>query len=254
MKLRRLLLGISLLFLCSGTLLSSQERDEQVALVVGFGDGSYLVRCVPWMEGMTGLDLLYASGLQISEDRGLVCKIGPEGCDYPKERCICSSSYWNYWHWQDGAWRYSGVGAGGYLLHPGDVDGWAWGGAGTVPPTIAPDEIFAPERVAPGIPRVEVVNGDLLACVNFKGDVNGNARIEGHCVRVDEAGSQVSCSLDRQESRFCGTLVPEINQGVYRITFSILDPDGVRGSSEWTLLFTMTSPVYIFCPFISNGN
>lgn len=35
--------------------------------------------------------------------------------------------YWVYWHYTDGSWHYSGVGASGYRVPDGGVEGWRFG-------------------------------------------------------------------------------------------------------------------------------
>src|SRR5204863_3482018 len=62
---------------------------------------------------------------------GEICKIGPDGCDFPAQPCACQSYgqggvYWSYHHLKDGKWQSSSMGASSYKVHDGDVDGWAW--------------------------------------------------------------------------------------------------------------------------------
>jgi hypothetical protein len=82
----------------------------------------------------------------------LVCKLGPDGCDYPGEPCVCESYgpggvYWSYHHLRDGVWKSSAQGASSYRVRPGEVDGWAWS-AGKPPPVFTFDQLCA-AQVAP---------------------------------------------------------------------------------------------------------
>lgn len=92
------------------------------------------------------MDALVKTGLElrVGNSGGLgawICKIGPDGCDYPEEHCVCQSFgpggvYWTYHHLKEGKWRTSTVGAGSYRVKDGDVEGWAWSTGN--PPTLVP--------------------------------------------------------------------------------------------------------------------
>lgn len=127
---------------------AAAQTQGRVALIVQFGEGSHITRCVSFSEdSITGLEVLTRSGLQVSLWGGAVCRIEQEGCDYPAEPCFCqckgsSCQYWSYWHWQDGeasssagrgGWTYAQVGAGDHRVHDGDVEAWLWGDAQTPP-------------------------------------------------------------------------------------------------------------------------
>jgi len=135
------------------------DGPSRVGLVVRFGDGSVFTKCVEFEEDqISGLEVLLRSGLRvIYQQSGLgaaVCKIEDDGCDYPSEPCFCKCPggpncvYWSYWHLKEGKWQYSPVGAGGYFVRDGDVEGWAWGpgtaGSGLEPPVIDFNSICAP--------------------------------------------------------------------------------------------------------------
>jgi hypothetical protein len=125
------------------------QSPNRVGLVVRFGGGSVITRCVEFGEQeISGYDVLMRSGLDVVAyfDSGLgaaICAIEGTGC--PLENCLtCATpNYWSYWHLVGGAWTYSPVGASGYKVHNGDVEGWSWE-AGQSPPIIAFDEICAP--------------------------------------------------------------------------------------------------------------
>ncbi len=144
-----------LLFLIASLLLfatpvAAQEQNR-AGLVIVHGDGSVVTQCIAFAEeSISGAELLARSGLDLSlEASGMgatICRIDGEGCDFPAETCFCQCQgspciYWSYWRLNDGAWRYSNLGAGNTTLRHGDVDGWRWG-AGTV------DKAEAPPRVA----------------------------------------------------------------------------------------------------------
>ena len=125
------------------SLSQAQSSENRAGLVIQFPDGTTNAYCLAFEgDAITGLDLLLKTGLEVKvEAQGLgalVCQIGPTGCDYPAQPCVCQSYgpggvYWSYHHLKDGRWRSSTQGAGIYKVRPGDVEGWAWSG-GTPPP------------------------------------------------------------------------------------------------------------------------
>lgn len=129
---------------------SGQAPENRAGLVIQFGDGRVATYCVRFGEpSITGLELLNRSGLRpVAEVGGLgsaVCSIDGQGCAYPAQSCFCqcqgaACAYWNYLHLIDGAWRYSPVGASGYSVTDGAVDGWAWGDQ-AAPPVYTLDQI-----------------------------------------------------------------------------------------------------------------
>ena len=143
---------------------------HHAGLVIRFGDGSVYTRCVDLGEDgqATGEEVLRAAGdLTIVADYsyGLgaaVCKINHEGCNFPAEHCFCKCMmsnpdepcvYWSYWHWIDGQWQYSQLGASSYTVRAGAVEGWQWGAGTTMsamqPPAIPFDAICVPPTVTP---------------------------------------------------------------------------------------------------------
>ena len=128
------------------------QQSNRVGLVVVHGDGSTITRCVEFGESeISGYDVLTRSGLDIvaSFDPSMgaaICAIDGEGC--PADNCFCqcqggSCVYWAYYHLVNGAWQYSQIGASGYKVHNGDVEGWSWRSDGP-PPAIPFDQICAP--------------------------------------------------------------------------------------------------------------
>jgi len=139
------------------------QAESRAALIVQFGDGSYVTRCVSFAgDSISGLELLTRSGLPAALWGGAVCRIQDEGCDYPVQPCFCqckgsSCQYWSYWHWRpdsvssspgSGAWAYSQIGSGDYPVRHGDIDAWLWGNAQTSPVELSFGAICGPSDVA----------------------------------------------------------------------------------------------------------
>ena len=87
---------------------------------------------------------------------GAVCSIAGSGCAFPTQDCFCkcqglTCEYWAYYHWV-GGWQYSQVGAGGYTVTDGAVEGWSWGAgnfsSGVEPPAVAFNDVCAPPATA----------------------------------------------------------------------------------------------------------
>jgi hypothetical protein len=122
------------------------QETNRVGLVVRFGDGSAITRCVEFSEsGITGYDVLTRSRLAVvaAFDSGMgaaVCAIEGTGCSV--EECLTCSypNYWSYWHLNTGSWVYSPAGASAHRVHNGDVEGWSWG-VGEPPPVVPFDQI-----------------------------------------------------------------------------------------------------------------
>ncbi len=128
------------------------QSPNRVGLVVQFGDGRTITRCVEFTEAeISGYDVLARSGLSViaSASSGIgtaICQIEGEGC--PAENCFCkcrgaTCTYWSYWHLDGAAWRYSNLGASNYRVGNGQVEGWRWGNE-SPPPVIPFDQICAP--------------------------------------------------------------------------------------------------------------
>ncbi|MGC8780604.1 MAG: hypothetical protein ACP5UQ_07035 [Anaerolineae bacterium] len=134
----------------------AQEGPQRAALVVRFADGTVETRCVSFTgPGISGAELLDRAGLSVvinynSGMGGAVCSIQGQGCAFPREDCFCkcqgaACEYWAYYHWQDGRWVYSDVGASNFQVTDGAIEGWSWGkgnfSSGTEPPPVRFDEI-----------------------------------------------------------------------------------------------------------------
>jgi hypothetical protein len=136
------------------------QSPNRVGLVVQFGDGTTITRCVEFTEDeINGYDVLTRSGLSViaSVSSGIgtaICKIEGDGC--PAENCFCKCQgatcvYWSYWHLDGAAWRYSNLGASNYKVGPGQVEGWHWGTEAS-PPVIPFDQICAPPATPTPLP------------------------------------------------------------------------------------------------------
>ncbi|MCZ7575368.1 MAG: hypothetical protein M5U01_43005 [Ardenticatenaceae bacterium] len=116
----------------------AQTPANRVGLVVRQGDGRVLTACVEFNEPtISGTEVLLRAGLPATIDvqrGGTICSINGEGCQFPAQNCFCqcetlgaACTYWAYHHLEDNHWVYSQIGASGYQVQPGTVEGWAWG-------------------------------------------------------------------------------------------------------------------------------
>jgi hypothetical protein len=150
------MLLLALLALSWAAVTGAQGGDNRAALVIRYEDGSVETRCVAFSEPqITGEDLLQRSGLTAVMDYnaltgGAVCGIKGLGCSVQDCFCRCQGTdcqYWAYYHWVDGGWQYSQLGASSYQVKNGALEGWSWGpgnfSSGTEPPVVMFEEICA---------------------------------------------------------------------------------------------------------------
>ncbi|MBN1888108.1 MAG: hypothetical protein JW850_08965 [Thermoflexales bacterium] len=149
-------LATMVLLASSGVQIGHAQANNRVALVVQFGDGSTVTRCIEFSEAeIGGHDALARSGLAIVADYTnlgtAICKIEGTGC--PASDCLtCAApSYWSYWHLQGGGWVYAQQGSSSYRLHDGDVEGWSWG-TGAPPPILAFEQVCVPPLPPTDVP------------------------------------------------------------------------------------------------------
>ncbi len=154
MKLWRTILILLVMTLLSGAV-NAQSPVNRAGVVVRFGNGKVVTACVTFNEPtISGLDLLERSGLPVISQQSsigaAVCKIGRDGCDYPATSCFCARDqgrvvYWAFYRRENGAWRYSNLGASNVLVNDGDLHGWAWGpgdaSSGAVPPDLELNDV-----------------------------------------------------------------------------------------------------------------
>ena len=154
------LILIPILLLVTGILcvqpVAAQGGGNRAALIVRDGDGSVQTKCISFSEPtISGKELLQRSGMTVVINPnlgsgGAVCSINGYGCAYPTADCFCKCQgakceYWAYYHWVGGAWQYSQVGATGYQVQNGALEGWSWGqgnfSSGTIPATVKFEDI-----------------------------------------------------------------------------------------------------------------
>ena len=105
---------------------------SSAAVVVDLGDGATAVRWVDFDQPLSGLEVLEASGLEVTVAESsfgpAVCAIEGVGC--PVDNCFCSPDlYWNYGYWDGSAWQTYPVGANDSIVEAnGTIEGWRWGG------------------------------------------------------------------------------------------------------------------------------
>jgi hypothetical protein len=106
-----------------------QARQPAADLVVDFDDGRVAVSRHVLDTPVTGMDLLKASGLEITRSGGAICAIEGRGC--PADDCFCyPDRFWAYFHLgADGSWTFSQEGAADHDVGAGDVEGWVWSGS-----------------------------------------------------------------------------------------------------------------------------
>jgi hypothetical protein len=109
----------------------SQQSQNQVGLVVQFGDGRIETDCVKFEEEkITGYQVFERSKFDVipsffSAEGWAICKIEENGCS--ADNCFCDPKlFWSYWSLMDGAWLYSVKGASNFYVYDGDVQGWRW--------------------------------------------------------------------------------------------------------------------------------
>ena len=222
--------------------------QNHAGLVVRLQNGYYVARHVSFSEpSISGMELLQRSGLEVVDKDGLVCKIGPLGCLYPGEPCICQREYWTYWHWGGSQWTFSGVGATGYTVEPDAIDGWSWG-TGEAPPEIEADAIFDARRIMPGVPRVTSDDGAIAVEVEYQGDENSNASVIARYRGSGDPWSSQPVTLTRGAAEYWGYVAEGLDSGTYGISLDYVDPDGVTGSATWVITTSMQIPCRLYVP------
>jgi len=136
---------------------AAADDPNRAVLIVAHGDGHLTTHCISFGEGeISGAEVLRRSGLSVrfTEYLGFgagVCAIDGEGCPLEHEDCFCQCkgtpcSYWSYWHWCDGRWFYSQVGASSYNVHDGGIEGWIWGDGQSPPPLVPFEQVCVPTQ------------------------------------------------------------------------------------------------------------
>lgn len=166
MQLRHYVVTVVSLIALGASLLASvapghaQSLPHRAGLLVQYADGSAEKRCVEFEEPeITGYELLRRSGLPLVIAPGsfgaAVCKIGPEGCNYPSQSCFCQCEdmnatcvYWISFVQAGGEWKYATLGASSTKVKDGDMQAWVWAagkaeGATVTPPATTFDDVCA---------------------------------------------------------------------------------------------------------------
>jgi hypothetical protein len=119
-----------------------ESQPGTALLVVQYSPSDRMVRSIDATQPITGLAALEATGLNLVignfGDAGqAVCGIEGTGC--PADNCFCSSKFWSYETWSDGAWQPYPSGPAGIEVKPGSIEGWHWTefGTDTLPPAPA---------------------------------------------------------------------------------------------------------------------
>jgi hypothetical protein len=155
-----LLAGLLTALLAVALVPAAAQSPRHAALIVDFGDGRVVVRVVAFSgDTISGVELLQQSGLDVAVLVNLgggaaLCAVEGVGCAPTPQECFCQCRgtpcrYWSYFHLQDGAWVYAGMGAANHSLAAGDVDGWVWGDGSTPPPLLTWEQIWAASAPAP---------------------------------------------------------------------------------------------------------
>jgi hypothetical protein len=143
--------------------LAAQPAPQRAGLVVQYADGTVETHCVRFSEPqISGLALLERAEVpMITQGSPLgtaVCKIGPDGCDFPSEPCFCAQDgmravYWSLHIREGDAWTYANRGAADVAVTDGTIHGWAWGtgdsSVGAQPPLLDLATICGPVAEAP---------------------------------------------------------------------------------------------------------
>ena len=253
--LRKCLIGTLALLLLVQSGLAQSTTESEAAVVISFGEDRVIVRRVAFSgESITGLELFQRSGLDLATNQGMICRIAGVGC--PAENCWCQCDlakppcvYWRYFHLQEGQWRYSGLGAGQYLVKPGGVDGWAWGDNSARLPAVEPGALFDPQRLGPGLPQVRLDQGNLDVEVDFQGDANHNAAVSAQFRRLGD-GWSAEIPLERDEGRYRGRLAVALWPGRYEVRLTYRDADGVNGSSSWLVSLSTPGATELYVPLV----
>jgi hypothetical protein len=132
---------------------------HRAGLVIEHAGGRLVTRCVTFMEAqISGLALIQRSGISYqAQPYGsmgeAICQLDGEPSPVPAN-CLGSGPYWQYLHRAGMRWVPSQLGASGWMLHDGDLDGWHYtDGAGPPLPALTVDQVCAPPpRPATSVP------------------------------------------------------------------------------------------------------
>ncbi len=123
---------------------------HRAGLVIEHAGGRLVTRCVTFMEDqISGFQLVQRSGISYqAQSYGsmgeAICQLDGEPSPVPAN-CLGTGPYWQYLHRAGTRWVPSQLGASGWTLHDGDMDGWHYtDGAGQTPPALTVEQVCAP--------------------------------------------------------------------------------------------------------------
>jgi hypothetical protein len=126
---------------------------------------------------------------------GAVCAIDGVGNEATQSACLVGpdGAYWAYFHSVGGAgsWSYSAAGAGSFILHGGDVDGWRYG-TGQKP---AASPVFCDYVSCPAPPPATAAPG-RSGSVGGAGTSSGGAVASGSAADGRAAGPATPSATD----------------------------------------------------------
>jgi hypothetical protein len=123
---------------------------HRAGLVIEHASGRLVTRCVTFVEDqISGFQLIQRSGISYqAQSYGsmgqAICQLDGEPSPVPAN-CLGSGPYWQYLHQAGTRWVPSQLGASGWILHDGDIDGWHYTDrTGQSLPALTVEQICAP--------------------------------------------------------------------------------------------------------------
>ncbi len=183
---------------------------SSAAVVVDLGDGATAVRWVDFDLPLSGLEVLQASGLDVTVAESsfgpAVCAIEGVGC--PADNCFCNPDlFWNYSFWDGSAWQSYPVGANDSIVEAhGAIEGWRWGAFDGA--QAAPERAIAAATALEWMRTLQDSNtggyGDSVAGAAEVLMAVGANNITGATWRADDVSPSLADFLRRTGRRFAG--------------------------------------------------
>ncbi len=148
---------------------SAGTYDQHAGVVISFGNGAVLTRCVDLGEDRTAnaIEVLESArptltlAIEAYASSTQVCKIEATGC--PTDNCLCDCAVgipqacqayntWRRYTLDEGAWQTPTTELQRATVRAGDVEGWAWGThtiSQITPPVLAFDEVCVSAILTP---------------------------------------------------------------------------------------------------------
>ncbi len=137
---------------------------HRAGLVIEHAGGRLVTRCVTFMEDqISGFALIQRSGISYqAQSYGsmgeAICQLDGEPSRVPAN-CFGTGPYWQYLHRAGTRWVPSQLGASGWMLRDGDMDGWHYTDeAGQTLPALTMDQVCVP----PPRPAASAPSGSTL--------------------------------------------------------------------------------------------